>query len=344
MYNYETGSLYCDNNANNCMGKGYHFGCPYPACVFGKNPIGECGCDKQFFIQSDCGRGFYCMNDVPDPWLYEGCELSCNVNEYLLPHFESGTWECVDATGLTCPGQFKIECEDDAFPNSNQLNSDYCDCPNGQFIVSPDCRHGFYCHSRQIGGGTYKECEPGWGLSIDRENWRWQCVTEDFVDCPGGGGFKIGCPEIPDFVCTYGANHIATCDGCENQVFMDAACQSTFLCTEFAPQGEEGCALDCKAGERVYMDLYAKDFWCEDESQVICPGAVSVDCPDQFGEVDIKCACDNEVWVNRDCTGAFFCSGVMSPTGENPGTYAQCHNDEIGYITWNSPDSFIHTY
>ena len=294
-------------------------------------------------INSNCDSGFFCMDAIPDPWLYDGCSFKCNYNEYVVPHFATNTWQCLDIqeAAFTCAGHFNTECPDEPIPgNSNDLNSDYCDCDD-QLIFSPSCKQGFQCDSSAPNGGVYKECGAGLALALDRVTWDWRCEDEDLVDCPGEGGFKLGCPSDPDpanFNCETGSNHIDTCGSCQNQIFMDSDCQSAFICSVFT----SGCAMNCSAGQRVDLDLYSKDMECVPEAEVVCPGPLSIDCSSEpDGAVDIKCECDNHVWVHRNCKEAFFCSGPMTNEGHNQGTLATCtNNTQIGIIDFNKPDTF----
>ena len=79
-----------------------------------QNDLGECGCDKQLFVDEDCQKAFYCMDpeDIPDGESGEGCELQCAEDEILIadPRYGDGYWYCLKNTGvrpIKCPGEFR---------------------------------------------------------------------------------------------------------------------------------------------------------------------------------------------------------------------------------------------
>lgn len=334
----------CTSDLTQCPGS-FHFGCdggnlPELPCISSRNPLGECGCEGQIFINEDCSEGFKCTTEIADPYLYDGCIKQCEENQILFPNFDSGEgWECVDRTQYKCPGSFNLNCEDEDV--GNDFTSDICDC-EGQMWVSNDCKEGFYCWSRLANGGSKIVCEDNTIVQSDFVNWAFRCV-EDNGQCPGLGGFQLGCSSgsiRPDIECEYSENPYGTCDGCEGQIFIGDGCHGAFYCTEYipeeSPEGSNGCLKTCEADQRVHLDLDTMSWDCvTKEDTYTCPGDFSVDCNPNF---DVACSCENEIWINDDCTSGFRCTGKQLDDGVNPGQRLTCppnHQINIDFNTTN---------
>ena len=157
-----------------------------------------------------------------------------------------------------------------------------CPLKNNAVIVSN-------CRSHLDGGGYNIKCmEPGEIVHIDISDWSWECSAENTENCPGLGGFKVGCENganitPPPLTCTdadFTANPFGECGGCEGQIFVNEDCSESFYCTEYTPDGtSEGCHLVCPEGKRVYLNVAARKWECidlEPDNEFICPGKFAV--------------------------------------------------------------------
>ena len=60
LIDFENDDWYCDPDRTKCPGGALNgIGCTVPDCTFSVNPLGECECDGQFFINADCDMGKY---------------------------------------------------------------------------------------------------------------------------------------------------------------------------------------------------------------------------------------------------------------------------------------------
>ena len=120
------------------------------------------------------------------------------------------------------------------------------------------------------------KCGEGQTLEIDYVNRRWICKTGNYCP-PNMGGVVFGCPALPPPVpenstgeflnfsqfsvdafyylvaeanCTYTANDIGECGGCNQQFFINEDCDRAFYCSTSAmEEGEDGCSKQCNEGE-----------------------------------------------------------------------------------------------
>ena len=238
---------------------------------------------------------------------------------------------------VTCPGKFYINCPEDDI--GDDFKSDMCDC-DGELLISADCRHGFYCYENTANGGWNLTCPEGEIIKVNIRTYNWGC-REDDGQCPGLGGFKVGCedgaPPVrpPDLNCTFTKNPLGDCGDCSNQIFVSEDCKESFYCTEYAEEGTDGCHMVCEDDEIVFLDVENKKLTCVDEPEgIVCPGAFSLDCPGDDGGFDIQCGCEHEVWMREDCRTAFFCTEPMDEEGKNVGYQVHCPVDEIVEISF----------
>ncbi len=322
---------------------------PVEACVPQSNPLGECyGCDLQVFENDDCTQGFVCHED----WSEDGCLYECPQGYKLVPDFgEEGTeitWSCVEEEGHICPGAFKTFCpeEDDAVPANgvNPNDAPYrCDC-DGQLFVSPDCKHADRCSA--IGEDTFvfrnaADCTGDETILIDHLTWETECSV-DVDNCPGQGGFTLGAiqcgPNIPvDPICSYTEKPFAegTPCSCDGQVFINSDCTMAFECQlnvpDVAPDGAEGCLVDCPEGQVIYPTFYNGgnvEFTCVDQDLAFCPGEYSINCEDNPVDPSTdSCDCQGQILVSPDCGSAAFCT--LTDSGEYSKYELACDEGEI---------------
>lgn len=190
---FEANTWQCTTTLGNCYGGPINgIGCAVPECIRENNPLGTCGCDEQFFLNSDCTAGFLCGPNAGEADEFDGCYRQCLSGQVLIPDFEDNTWRCidVDVADFDCPGKFNLFCPDDMI--GGDFDSAMCDC-NGQLLVSNDCKESFYCLDRLPGGGAALNCEnEGEIVELDFFNHQWEC-TNNTGNCPGLGGFALGC-------------------------------------------------------------------------------------------------------------------------------------------------------
>lgn len=343
----------CSNNAAKCPGGQVSgIGCPKPNCENGAKA--ECGCEGQFWINDDCTEGFYCTENNDDPYLFDGCVQTCLNGQVLLPDFAQKSWRCVDRDDFSdlfkCPGQFHFECP------ANDVGSDFdgteCDCDH-QIIISADCTEGFYCfESTLLGKGLDLKCPEGQIIDVNTALQTWRCV-DDKGQCPGLGGFKLGCEgdnEVPPptFNCDTAVikNPLGECT-CGGQLFTSDDCTELFYCyAGVSTNGGEGCHLKCTDGQVAFLDIENKNWQCIDPADdFACPGKFNTNCAGTpFAP---ECGCSGEVWMNDDCTEGFICSEAKSGA-TNKGDIITCNEGEIIDISLQDPanpkcSSEIHT-
>lgn len=321
-------------------------GCSIPACShFSSNPYGKCECEGQLFINSECHEGFYCTENNPDPYLYDGCVQRCYQNQVLQPDFATKSWKCVNADQQPyCAGDFNLECTD--HEPADGFNQDMCEC-EGQILISADCARGFYCRSRFVNGGVTIECPEGETIHANFDEWSYRCEADEISHCPGLGGFKAGCRggnlEIPPLECDFQKNNLGEC-GCEGQIFVNNDCTETHLCTRIipggSPEGADGCHLSCPDGQKAYIDLHSKVWECREETpDYVCTGKFQTDC-ESDGSLNVMCGCENELWVNSDCDNAFFCTAANPGDQRNEGFFVSCPAGQVIDLgVWN-PDGY----
>ena len=186
------------------------------------------------------------------------------------------------------------------------------------------------------GGGQGVVCGEDKVISIDIRSWNWGC-TSDEGQCPGLGGFKVGCSggnmvPPPVFNCDTEviANPFGECE-CPGQLFTNDQCDELFYCyNSVSTNGGEGCHLKCEDGKVALLDIKNKDWSCvERTDDFVCPGKFNTGCRDE--DFAPECACDGEVWMNNDCSEAFICSGKKTGS-TNPGDIFTCGNDEVAVV------------
>ena len=341
---WDTDEWSCVNTPGNCYGGPINgVGCPVPLCMYGSNPFGECECNDQFFLSDDCKEGFYCTDNIPDAFQYNGCLRSCLDNQVLVPDFARDTWDCVDVdvADFVCPGAFNLYCPENDI--GTDFDSSMCEC-DGQLFVSADCKESFFCLERLSGGGAAIKCE-GFGQIVDFDfiNMRWSC-SENVANCPSNmGGFQVGCegsllpPPPPECDFTTNPNPFGECE-CDGQLHVSDDCQQGFYCSYSTPEADQtGCQLICPEGERLHVDLVERDWEClPREDDFICPGYLKIDCDE---DPVIQCECLNQVWVNGNCNQAFRCTGPMD-NFTNPGYNYACPEGFRMEIDFHSPPSF----
>jgi len=348
---FDTKTWDCTSTPGNCPGgEILGTGCPVPICQYSINPYGECKCENQLFISSDCSQGFRCYDNLPDPYLFDGCLQRCLNGQIVVPDFETKSMRCIDAPeDFRCPGNLQMFCpEDDVGTN---FTRDHCEC-NGQLTVSSDCSESFYCLDRLPAGGAGIKCPEDQIVDVNFLDYSWTC-TNNTDNCPSAmGGFELGCPDegenpIPaPQNCTFGVNEIVP-DGCEcnGQMFVNNDCSQMFYCSNYVPNdepGAEGCLLDCPAadGLRTHIDLVNREWDCVPrENNYICPGKLQLDCSSDFA---VSCECEHQLWINEDCTQGFWCNGVYDQDNDNqnPGSYIKCPEGLIISLTFIYPPRY----
>lgn len=342
--NFLDGTWVCTDDVGSCPGGPIlGEGCPAPLCIYSKNPLGNCECNEQLFINYDCTEGFWCSDLVPDTFLHDGCIKTCLEGQILIPNFANGGWECADNFdgSFACPGEYNLECPVNDI--GNEFNSTMCDC-NGQFMVSSDCRHGYYCNSLSFGGGIPFDCEEGKILDINIRDQVVRCVPDN-GNCPGLGGFTIGCgdgsikPTPPPNPGTPGNNTLGDCE-CGDEFFIGEDCTKAFYCADSLKPEFQGLELNCEPGKRVKLDIPTKYWECvDDDEDFVCPGDFHSDCQNTF---NVECGCKNEIWVNGPCGRAYLCEGPQV-NGINNGIMIGCPEDMIITFDFNSPVSYTCT-
>lgn len=131
---------------------------------------------------------------------------------------------------------------------------------------------------------------------------RWSCVVDD-GQCPGLGGFKLGCPEeVPtNPIPTETTNTYGTCE-CAGQFFSNDDCSEGFFCSESEEEVEQNKGMQwiCSEDQIIRPNFLTNKVLCINrvDSQQ-CPGEFSVSCTD-IGELNQdKCECDGQVGLTR---------------------------------------------
>ncbi len=184
------------------------------------NPLGQCGCQRQMFVDQECSTAFYCSNLNGDPYNPEtnmGTLLECPEGQVFEMNLDcaDSIFTCVDkgSPDSHCPGTYTLGCEDEPI----EASSDGCDCP-GQVLVNADCTRAYNC----LSGGDPFECSNGQIVQPDiYGGWTLSCVEPEEGSCPNlGGGYKFGC--VGD--CSDGQTNPYGACSCEqetNQAFLE---------------------------------------------------------------------------------------------------------------------------
>jgi hypothetical protein len=210
-------------------------------------------------------------------------------------------------------------------------------CANGGLTMRADCREVFICYSLLINGGKHLTCDEGYIIDIDLFDLRMTCIPDN-GQCPGLGGYTLGCPEaVPTQtpVTNDEVNPLGTCK-CEGQFFSSSDCTQAFWCGADVANNIGGLQ-ECQEGQIVRPNFE------EDLAQCVtsvnqCPGAFNVNCPDEDVGNDFdqnNCACNDQVWVNNDCSTGFYCDSAMANGGKGLkcGT-GEMINIDISAFTW----------
>ena len=314
------------------------------------NPFGTCdGCDPQVFIGPDCTQAYVCDGNEQEGYLYE-----CDPGYLLSPDFgDNGTtvtWTCYEDTSLACPGAVKIFCNgtDDAVPDGGLDDPDRCEC-NGQVYITSDCKHADRC--REMTANNYilqnaNDCQDNETIQFDFRTWETTCA-ENVHNCPGQGGFALGCqegsPAIPtDPLCNVANKNFTediSCE-CDNQVFVSPDCSEGFVCKDDIVEDfdADGCLYDCPEGQKLYPEFYnggLVNFTCIDEDSHTCPGAFNINCDgDAIDPENEVCACEGELFMAPDCHDATFC---ILRGGEYVKQPIICEDDDVvdvDFATW----------
>ena len=175
---------------------------------------------------------------------------------------------------------------------------------------------------------------------IDWDRLTWTC-SQKVDTCPGGAILGVGCPQ-PD--CEYAKNNLGTCDGCDGQLFISDDCSEGFYCDSNIPDPYlyEGCHQKCAGNQVLVPNIAQKSWQCMEKEEFIipfqCPGTFHFECPandvgSNFGPDD--CECDQQVFMNNDCSESFYCS----EKNVNGGFTIKCDPDQVvvfdfKYFNW----------
>ena len=193
-------------------------------------------------MNDDCNSGFFCTNDIPDPFQYDGCIRECLDNQVLIPDWGSDTWRCIDhdSTTFTCPGKFNLFCPSEDI--GEDFDESMCEC-DGQLMVSSDCKSSFYCLDRLPGGGAPLHCDKDDEIvDVNFETFDYTC-SKNAENCPKNmGGFKFGCegsniPIAPPTCNFTTENTIGECR-CQGQIMVSDDCSKSFYCTTYSSDPE----------------------------------------------------------------------------------------------------------
>jgi len=181
---------------------------PIPICPFANNSLGTCdGCWRQLFIADNCHKGFICDQQTVDGNVYDGCEISCAMDEILVvdPH-PPGSWKCEPnlvndvSRPLLCPGKFNTECAcEGSGPEECPIGD--CECA-GQLRVNDDCSEAKFCNSATEADAETISCKANTNFPIVTVNLathNWYCGN-DTGRCPGA--FHVGCQADPHITTT----------------------------------------------------------------------------------------------------------------------------------------------
>ena len=321
--NLRTWNWGCQEDEGQCPGGGgFTLGCssqpyqvPTTCSPTDENPFGICECDGQVFTSEDCTQAFQCIDDATYNEINDGCLYMCEEYEIMVPEFSTGLFKCMDNSdgSAVCVGQFNVQCEDD--PVETPITDEVCEC-NGQLWVSPDCKEAFSCRDTLAEGGFSLICADGEIIEIDVQTWNWGCQVDN-GNCPGGGGFSLGCENgnvrIPTDCVPTDQNPLGTCD-CDGQVYMNDDCSQAFQCidSDDYPEAEDGCLYECETSQLMVPDFNTGLFKCidNDNDEGECPGSFKTYCEDVTLGPE-SCVCDGQLWVSGDCTEAFSCRSTL---------------------------------
>lgn len=183
-------------------------------------------------------------------------------------------------------------------------------------MMNNDCTEAFVCYSLLYpNGGRGLVCPEGSRVAIDFYSLEWSCVPDD-GQCPGLGGFRLGCPEeVPtNPLPVEETNTLGTC-GCGGQFFGNDDCSEGFFCSEDEWDQNKGMHWTCGEDQIIRPNFLTNTVVCINrvEGQQ-CPGEFSVSCTDIELNPD-ACECDGQLWINKDCTEGFSCYSRLAGGG-----------------------------
>ena len=304
---------------------------------------GSCdGCPNQVLVNSYCTEGFICNPD-DYPGGEEGCLLTCPSRYRIVPNFSGNqlNWTCIEEHDQFCPGEFKMYCESDPV---EAIDPSSCRC-DGEVLVSGDCQTGEICVAR---GDTFEvrtsiNCGGDEHISLNFAQGpsSMECV-ENNDNCPGGGGFRLGCgpgAPIPTYQdeCEIVTNPLGICS-CNYQAFVNRDCTAGFQCLDEVQAENSGCLFVCDSGTKIvprFSDSGRRVEWnCIDANLHSCPGEFNITCPaDQIILDEVTCECEGQLFVTDDCHQSAFC---LSRGDQYESRTISCSDDEIVTLDYSS--------
>jgi len=308
-----------------------------------KNPFTDvCGCNEQIYVQNDCRDAFWCTDSNTNT----GCSLSCGEDQIVQFDYATGKMKCEDTANqpdYRCPGNFKLNCADDDVGSGFDPDNDCDFCPNGGFVMSSDCSEAMTCITLLFPtpGRTLK-CDPGYKVAIDFYSLEWECVPDD-GQCPGLGGFRLGCPEeIPENPePSEQVNPYGTCE-CDGQFFSNEDCTAGIFC-DSALGENKGMWTQCGEDQIIRPNFEFNTVVCINrvEGQQ-CPGAFNVECSD-FELNPADCECDGQVWITNGCTEGFSCNSRSAGGGRSLSCFdGEVLNIDITAYSWDCVQDTSH--
>jgi len=211
--------------------------------------------------------------------------------------------------------------------------------------MSGDCTEAMSCYTLLFPSpGRTLKCDPGYKVAVDFYSLEWDCVPDD-GQCPGLGGFRLGCPEAlplnPEPVTT--ANPFGTCE-CEGQFFSNDDCTEGFFCLEEEFGENMGNWTQCRQDQIIRTNFLQNTVVCINrvEGQQ-CPGSFNVECDDIGVLNEDKCECDGQLWINSDCTEGFSCYSRIAGGGREISCPAgEAINIDITAYSWDCVQDLDH--
>ncbi len=239
-----------------------------------------------------------------------------------------------------------------------------CDC-DSQITIGPDCTQAFICNGTS--NGCLLECQPGYLLKpdfgINGTNVSWTCHEETNEVCKGL--LKVYCSGTDKAVPIEGLNDPSRCS-CDNEIFFSPDCRHADYCVlEVEGTYTLRNGADCINDEYIVMDFLTWEDKCSTE-QDNCPGkgGFSSGCSSgphyvpnnpkcNYTEkpfmTDVPCgSCDEQLFVNNDCTQGFLCmnnlpqgetgEGCLVECPEGYKLYTEFLTDKSGYVEFYCRD------
>ena len=224
---------------------------------------------------------------------------------------------------------------------SNPLGT--CDSCEGQVFLNNDCSQAYECAA--TGDGCTITCPEGYKLAPDFGanglDVTWRCIEAFDHIC--AGAFKIYCPGEPDEVPAGGITQAdsSRCE-CDGQLYVSPDCKHADICRDL---GENNFVVrndnDCEDDETIQFDYLTWETTCADNVDN-CPGqgGFSLGCQDNSPTIPVDpqctytdkpfttfepCECDNQVFINEDCTQAFLCLDILPEGQAGEGCLVECN-------------------